>query len=303
MTFVGLNMLKYFAQTGSIRWDNEFFTVRDFKNIINEHDSSRSICIQAAFGDRRIRNYELDVSAEERKFYFAQRRTKNTIAIPQMSRLWYVRSNRTRIPFSSSVEYSGLTNQPLSPEGSNVLTFLLERYTEQNEYWSIMRDWLQKVDQNISNIIMPVRGNQTFFENLVGNIPVNLSCMGSGIQSVLTVMAAAIFSPKDSTIVIEEPEVFLHPRSQESIVDLFNYLVGHHSKQIIFSTHSWSMILPYIKDIVTREDRGPNHEHVEASKLNIDVYDFENGDIAINPYDLSGKTYQEVRRRFKNLWG
>lgn len=300
MAFVGLNLLKYLAFYERIRWNNEFFLVQSFKNIVHSHDVGRMICVSVLFDSK---SYKLEVGAKNVSFFVDGQLAKPKGAYENLFKIWYVRPNRILIPFSSDVVYSGLPHQRLSPDGSNVLTYLLERYTEQNERWPLMSEWLQKIDQNISNILMPVRGDQTFFENMVGNVPINLSCMGSGIQSILTVLGATIFSPIGSTIIIEEPEVFLHPRSQEFIVDLFNYLVKHQSKQIIFSTHSWSMILPYIKDIVRKENRGPEHEPTDSNGFKTVVFDLDGDDITIEPYDFTGKTYHQVRDHFKGLWG
>jgi predicted ATP-dependent endonuclease of OLD family len=88
-----------------------------------------------------------------------------------------------------------------------------------------------------------------------------MNLQGTGMQNAIIIISAIIFSPPGSTICIEEPENFLHPRSQEVLVDLFNYASNKLDKQIIFSTQSYEMgMLPFISDIGKGSERDHNYE-------------------------------------------
>ena len=135
-----------------------------------------------------------------------------------MRNISYLRPNRSLIPFSVGIGRGRDSLQPqFSPSGSDVVQFLLERYTERDPNWQIAEEWFKRVDPELLSIRTPIRGSNVFFENLVIRLTVNASLQGSGFQSVASVISAVVFSPKGSTIIIEEPEICLHKRSQEGI--------------------------------------------------------------------------------------
>ncbi len=141
--------------------------------------------------------------------------------------------------------------QPLDPDGSNVVTFLLERYTKRDPLWEEAESWLKRIVPEFSMLKSPLSGRLGSVETELANsgVDINLAYQGTGTQKALSAIAALVFSPGGSTIIIEEPEIHLHPRSQEVLVDLFNTAVTKWNKQVIITTHSWDMLLPFISDI------------------------------------------------------
>jgi predicted ATPase len=51
--------------------------------------------------------------------------------------------------------------------------------------------------------------------------PVNLTDVGFGISQVLPVIVECFYAPPDSTILLEQPEIHLHPEVQAALADLF----------------------------------------------------------------------------------
>ena len=71
---------------------------------------------------------------------------------------------------------------------------------------------------------------------------VNISDMGFGISQVLPVLIGVEFASNNSTILINQPEVHLHPSSQ---ANLANYFVNEQKKgykKFIIETHSEYLI-------------------------------------------------------------
>ena len=151
--------------------------------------------------------------------------------------------------------------QPINPDGSNVITYLLERFTSRDPRWGEAENWLKRIAPELSVLKVPLRVMQASVETTDMNlrVDINMAYQGTGIQKALSVIVAVVFSPEGSTIVIEEPEIHLHPRSQEVIVDLFNKAVNEWNKQIVFITHSWDMLLPFVSDVGPGQGRGGQH--------------------------------------------
>ncbi|WP_162885996.1 AAA family ATPase, partial [Pseudomonas syringae] len=80
--------------------------------------------------------------------------------------------------------------------------------------------------------------------------PVDLANLSSGEKQLLILLAHARFgSTKRSAFIVDEPEISLHMRWQEMLVDAL--LRGGKSNQFIFATHS-PEIVGYHTDNVIR---------------------------------------------------
>ena len=154
----------------------------------------------------------------------------------------------------------------------------------------------------------PLRQNQTSIETTRDDgktsLDVNLSLQGSGIQNAATIICGLIFSPEESTIIIEEPENYLHPRSMEVIVDLINYVVNNLNKQVIITTHSMDIINDYISDIGLAKERSNEHEKINPGFFKLFAFYKKTGEGKIIEKNLQelGK-YSDARSFFKELWG
>lgn len=292
----GLNLLRYFVLTRSVSHSTSFYTFHSWREAIHNYDTKRAIHISAVLDSVRysIQIVDGDVASIN----------VPTGAREKMTKIWYLRPNRSLIPHNVGVGVGRDSFQPqLSPSGHDVIQFLLERYTEIDPNWHVAEEWFKRIDPEISSIRTPIRGKQTFFENLISKLAFNASLHGSGFHSVASVISAVVFSPKGSTVIIEEPEICLHKRSQEAIVDLFNSAIKDQGKQIIFTTHSWDMLLPFISDVGRGSKRGKQHVHADPAKFTLLAFNKSEGRVSIEPIDLSSMKVSDVTKYLKKLWG
>lgn len=66
----------------------------------------------------------------------------------------------------------------------------------------------------------------------------NLRDVGIGVSQVLPVLTLAHFAPRGSTIILEEPEIHLHPLAQSVLAELFVETSHERKVQFIVETHS-----------------------------------------------------------------
>jgi hypothetical protein len=83
-------------------------------------------------------------------------------------------------------------------------------------------------------------GHSTRYEIVVhrDGVVANLRDVGIGISQVLPVLTLAYYAPTGSTILLEEPEIHLHPLAQSILADLFVEISKKRQVQFIVETHS-----------------------------------------------------------------
>jgi predicted ATPase len=70
------------------------------------------------------------------------------------------------------------------------------------------------------------------------SVPVPVTDVGFGVSQILPVLVLCYYVPKGSTILLEQPEIHLHPSVQAGLADVFLDAVRLRKVQIIFESHS-----------------------------------------------------------------
>ncbi len=80
-----------------------------------------------------------------------------------------------------------------------------------------------------------------FLREFFSGVKVNLTDMGFGTSQVLPIILEGFLSDRDPVLMIEQPEIHLHPRAQSALGDLF-IEIANEDKTIIVETHSEHLI-------------------------------------------------------------
>lgn len=97
-------------------------------------------------------------------------------------------------------------------------------------------------------------GHSTRYEIVVhrDGVAANLRDVGIGISQVLPVIVLAYFVARGSTILLEEPEIHLHPLAQSVLAELFVEVSKKRQVQFIVETHS-EHLFRRLQTLVARE--------------------------------------------------
>jgi len=176
------------------------------------------------------------------------------------NKIFFVSGSRGRVPVR------GHTSQdpegPSSPGifGEYLLPYLARILTsnEQESEANFITKWAGKFD--VSSLKAGPRGQDLVGTDYVDpdlNVALQLALASTGARQVLAVIAHIFGSKKGSLIMIEEPEISLHPESQVKLVEMFAEAIKD-GKQIIITTHSSLLVLslnrPIRKGVLKRDD-------------------------------------------------
>ncbi|MEP3351071.1 MAG: DUF3696 domain-containing protein [Marinomonas sp.] len=99
--------------------------------------------------------------------------------------------------------------------------------------------WLKQM-QLADSVEVKQLGRSNRYELVVhrNGVESNLRDVGIGVSQVLPVLTIAYFAPSNSTIILEEPEIHLHPLAQSVLAELFVEVSKERNVQFIVETHS-----------------------------------------------------------------
>ncbi|MBI4755362.1 MAG: DUF3696 domain-containing protein [Betaproteobacteria bacterium] len=102
--------------------------------------------------------------------------------------------------------------------------------------------WLKELELISSFEVRPVTEGGKLFQVWVRRHPraaeVLITDVGFGVSQILPVISLCYYAPEGSTIILEQPEIHLHPRVQAGLADVFIDVVRQRKVQIILESHS-----------------------------------------------------------------
>jgi len=106
----------------------------------------------------------------------------------------------------------------------------------------IISEWLRKMNLIYSYSLQPIATDRKEYEFLIKttkNSPnVSLTDVGFGVSQILPVLVLCYYVPEGSIILLEQPEIHLHPSVQADLADVLIDVVKERNVQIIVESHS-----------------------------------------------------------------
>lgn len=102
-----------------------------------------------------------------------------------------------------------------------------------------------------------------------GASEVLLTDVGFGVSQVLPVITLLQYVPEGSTVILEQPEIHLHPLAQAGLADVIIQAAVHRKVQILLESHSEHLLL--------RLQRRIAEEVIESEKVNLYFCDTKGG--------------------------
>ncbi|MCW5698438.1 MAG: DUF3696 domain-containing protein [Rhodospirillales bacterium] len=111
-----------------------------------------------------------------------------------------------------------------------------------------------------------------------GASEVLLTDVGFGVSQVLPVVTLLQYVPEGSTVILEQPEIHLHPLAQAGLADVIIQAAMHRNVQVILESHSEHLLLRLQRRIADKT----------ISDQNVELYfcDAPKGDSSLTPLDV-----------------
>lgn len=107
--------------------------------------------------------------------------------------------------------------------------------------------WLREMgliqDFNVVEIAPGSNRWQALVRTRAGASEVLLTDVGFGVSQVLPVVTLLQYVPEGSTVILEQPEIHLHPLAQSGLADVIIQAATHRNVQVILESHSEHLLL------------------------------------------------------------
>lgn len=168
--------------------------------------------------------------------------------------------------------------------------------------------WLNRMGL-AEQIILKRVGRPSRFEVVIiqDGLEINLRDVGIGVSQVLPVLVLGYFVPEGSSIILEEPEIHLHPLAQSILAEFFVDVSNERNIQFLVETHS-EHLFRRMQTLLARQtlsrdqcslyfvEKGKKH----ASLLRLDIDEY--GRLANWPENFFGDALGETQEQAKLIF-
>ncbi|MEM8641006.1 MAG: DUF3696 domain-containing protein [Cyanobacteria bacterium P01_G01_bin.54] len=163
--------------------------------------------------------------------------------------------------------------------------------------------WLQQLGLIHSFSVQEIMKGSNLYRAIVqqceGGAEVFLTDVGFGVSQVLPALVLLYYVPEGSTILMEQPEIHLHPAVQSGLADVILQVAQHRNVQVIVESHSEHLLRRFQRRIA--EDEYPaskmklyfcsaNREGSSLSNLKVNPF----GEIENWPNNFFGDEMAEI---------
>ena len=111
----------------------------------------------------------------------------------------------------------------------------------------IVAHWLRELglvhDFRVEEIAPGSNRWQARVKTRAGGAEVMLTDVGFGVSQVLPAITLLHYVPEGSTVLLEQPEIHLHPLAQAGLADVIIHAATHRKVQVVFESHSEHLLL------------------------------------------------------------
>ena len=163
--------------------------------------------------------------------------------------------------------WTGVAPATVGQRGEQAIQLLL---ADKSERILAVSKWLRQlgIAQSISleRISPGARVWEALVEQEDAETPVNLADVGFGVSQVLPVIVALLSASAGSLVILEHPDLHLHPRAQAELADLLVEVASAGEVQILVESHS-EHLLARIQRRISESSRGEGSLSPEDVRL------------------------------------
>jgi AAA ATPase domain/Protein of unknown function (DUF3696) len=138
--------------------------------------------------------------------------------------------------------WSGERPQDVGKKGEFIASALLASRKQGLKVEDRVAYWLKELGLIHDFQVKPIVENRQYYEirvrRFVNSPEVLITDVGFGVSQILPVLVLCYYVPEGSIVILEQPEIHLHPSVQAGLADVFIDVIKTRNVQIILESHS-----------------------------------------------------------------
>ncbi len=162
--------------------------------------------------------------------------------------------------------WTGGKPQVIDPDGGNAIESLIASEQTDRSLLSKVAGQLKRLELVDSFNVKPIDSSKRLYEikARITNIDSSLVDVGFGVSQVLPVVTLLMSAPVGSIILLEQPELHLHPNAQATLADLMLFAAESRNLQLIVESHSENILRRIQRRIAEAESKFAAPDNVRA---------------------------------------
>ncbi len=160
--------------------------------------------------------------------------------------------------------WSGERPQDVGRRGEFAIPALLASRVRDPDIETKVASWLRRLGLIYDFRLRPIAENRKEYEVRVRCSPnaseVLVTDVGFGVSQILPVLVLCYYAPEGATLILEQPEIHLHPAVQSGLADLFIEVIKTRRLQIIVESHSEHLLRRLQRRIAEEKDHFTNED-------------------------------------------
>ena len=135
---------------------------------------------------------------------------------------------------------TGVKPEVIEPDGANTIQALIASVRGDRKLFSHVARFLKALGLVEEFTFRPIDHEERVYVAIatIGGVKNSLTDVGFGVSQVLPVVTMLLSAPEKSIILIEQPELHLHPNAQAALADLMLFAAETRNLQLIVESHS-----------------------------------------------------------------
>lgn len=166
--------------------------------------------------------------------------------------------------------WAGDVPQVIGKHGERAIEALIaaERSSEK-DHTSLLEPvtgWMRQLGLVEDFVIKPIDRDRRYYETRVRTVANAvddcIADVGFGVSQALPIVTQLFFVPEGSIVLLEQPEIHLHPSAQAALADLFLHVAEERNLQLIIESHSEYLLTRLQRRIAEADYEFANPENI-----------------------------------------